>query len=372
VAALTPGTGHARDKSLVIAVDGLRPDALEAAGTTHIAGLIRGTFAPGYHGAYSRRAQAESITVSGPGHSSILTGVHLAKHGVADNTIRTSATSTAFAGSRFGKYPDYFAVLRNAKPDLKTVRLLTWNGTAEGIPSGAGKTLLFQEDDAAMAAAAAAILYGTHPDFWADPDAMFVFFSDTDIAGHAHGFSPKQPEYLEAIRKVDAQIGQILTALRRRPAFARENWQIVLTSDHGGAADGTHGGGTPEKRTVPFLVAGKNVSQGFLQGRPQIVDVAPTVLAHLGVAVPTYFDGREQGREVVPDDRAAEGPQQHAAIAALLGSGIAVVLFGSWVRRTTGRTRARGGGNRPSALAAAASRLGLLRAARSSRPLSNS
>jgi arylsulfatase A-like enzyme len=100
---------------------------------------------------------------------------------------------------------------------------------------------------------------------------------------------------LDAIRKVDEQIGSILSALKSRPDFAREDWQIVLTSDHGGAPDGRHDGGTPEKRTVPFLVTSRIATQGLMGGRPEIVDVAPTVLAHMGSTAPAVYDGRAQG-----------------------------------------------------------------------------
>jgi hypothetical protein len=65
-------------KVLIIGIDGCRPDALKAAKAPHLHALMR-------EGAFSEAAQAGDITVSGPGWSSMLTGVWRTKHGVRDN-----------------------------------------------------------------------------------------------------------------------------------------------------------------------------------------------------------------------------------------------------------------------------------------------
>src|SRR4051812_20813467 len=71
--------GAARAKKvLIIGIDGCRPDALRAAKAPNLEALIR-------DGAYSGKAQTGDATISGPGWSSMLTGVWRAKHGVRDN-----------------------------------------------------------------------------------------------------------------------------------------------------------------------------------------------------------------------------------------------------------------------------------------------
>ena len=69
---------------LMIGIDGVRPDALAAARTPNLDRLIR-------TGAFTDTTQilgtrySKNDTISGPGWSSILTGVWADKHGVHDN-----------------------------------------------------------------------------------------------------------------------------------------------------------------------------------------------------------------------------------------------------------------------------------------------
>ena len=79
---------HANKKVLIIGIDGCRPDCLEAAQTPNMDALIK-------NGAYTNTAFAggvqgkssEQKTSSGPGWTSILTGVWIDVHGVKDNSF---------------------------------------------------------------------------------------------------------------------------------------------------------------------------------------------------------------------------------------------------------------------------------------------
>src|SRR5262245_45431169 len=82
-------------KVLVIGVDGLRPDAMEAAYCPNFDQLIA-------EGAYSRRAQCEDLTFSGPNWSTILHGVHRDRHHVTTND---------YSGNTLSQWPDFFARL---------------------------------------------------------------------------------------------------------------------------------------------------------------------------------------------------------------------------------------------------------------------
>ncbi len=78
-------------KVLLIGIDGCRADAILLANTPNIKGLLP-------HATYSFDALTHYPTWSGPGWSSMLTGVWEDKHGVLDNT---------FAGSHYDLYPDF-------------------------------------------------------------------------------------------------------------------------------------------------------------------------------------------------------------------------------------------------------------------------
>lgn len=131
---------------------------------------------------------------------------------------------------------------------------------------------------AEVTATACKILAGSNPDL------LFLHFDDVDHAGHSGGYGPQFKAYLGAIHEVDSQIGQILETLRRRPAFANEDWLIALTTDHGGSERG-HGKNTPAHRTIFVILHGSSVKPGTIAPPPNIVDLAPTLLEHLGLAV---------------------------------------------------------------------------------------
>jgi hypothetical protein len=300
----------AQNKSLVFILDGCRADGLEAAVTPNIDSLIDGTWSEGYRGAYAFFAQTikDAQTSSGPNHTAIFTGVTAAKHRVTSNDRQAMSAVT---------YPDYFKLLEDSDPALNTVKLYTWGPTGD-IPTGADFERWAGSADGSellMTHNAVDILGGTFTEgFTADPDAMLAFFyhpddlADGQGGGHQIGFSPSLPSYRAAIETVDAQIGDILSAVRSRPDFANENWQVVLTSDHGGFGT-SHGTLEAHSFTIPFVVSSRTVQQGLLAGTVGNIDVTPTVLTHMGIDATQTFqqlnglggymlDGRHQGDTV--------------------------------------------------------------------------
>lgn len=289
-------------KSLVIALDGLRADGIENAITPNLDRLIQGEFGDGaYQGAYAYYGQTikDGVTYSGPNHASIMTGVTVAKHGVTSN-------SNISAGN-FAQYPHYLRRLEDATNDaLNTAYLFTW-ADDRFISSGAD----FERDgtDFSNTRLGESILSG-EPSPYSEAtattgiDALFIFYDDIDRVGHESGFSPGNSAYLTEIRQTDLFIGRLLSAVESRPSFADEDWQIVVTSDHGGRG-WSHGFPTADNYTIPYIVTSKSAQQGLLTGTPRNVDVAPTVLDHMGFAVPGDLDGRIQGHSVQPDHGAS-------------------------------------------------------------------
>jgi len=90
----------------------------------------------------------------------------------------------------------------------------------------------------------------------------------------------------------------LLEALAERAiAQPEENWLVVLTTDHGGTPGGSHGLLSRREVRVPFIVWGAHTQPGPLEGDIGIVDVAPTVFAHLGIHMPAAWalDGAPRG-----------------------------------------------------------------------------
>ena len=248
-------------KALIIGIDGCRPDALLAAKAPHLRGLIK-------NGAFSDKAQTGDMTASGSGWGSLLTGVWREKHGVRGND---------FKRANFAEFPDFLLRTKKARPDSWVASIVHWEPIQKQIVLRADVTTAYKTD-AEVSASACRLLSEKNPDI------LFVHLDDVDGAGHKFGFDPKLPRYLDAIEKADEYVGALLKAMENRASYQKEDWLIVVSTDHGGKGKG-HGNNTPEERTIFLIVSGKSATRGAIEPAPDIVDVAPTVLQHLGIPI---------------------------------------------------------------------------------------
>ena len=283
--------GASAPKALVVMLDGMRADTVDNGFAPNIRRLADGQWQPGYRGAWSLCASTlrDGTTESAPNHVAIATGTTVKKTGIDSNYDLISKGITT------GKAPTWLARLAKARPGLKPLHIFSWYGDLRISPDN-GVQFIFDRDKAntktlvkAMADADA-------------PDAILWYIDVPDEAGHGHGYYPYSKEYEAAVRESDAFIGEVLAAIAARPTFANEDWLIVITADHGGW-ERTHGQRSTQCYTIPFVVAGRNVTQGRIPGVPHNYDAAPTALAHFGVDVSKIdFDGqvRGNGRAVSP------------------------------------------------------------------------
>lgn len=256
-------------KALFVGVDGLRGDGLGGSDTPNFDTLVA-------HGAFTATAstQLEAQTVSGPGWTSMLTGVDADKHGIVENggwedIDRAWPTVIARAGelglgtaTAVHWLPIHFSIIEADAAD-ETVA-----GLDDEITEGMAE---FLRDEA-------------------DIDLFFIALDDVDGAGHSSGFSIDNPEYVAAIETVDAQVGQLLDAINAREDRDQERWIVVMTSDHGGAGTG-HGALDEDNRTIPLLVSGDGIDPQELPAEGvSHMDAHPTLLRHLGFQAEAAWD----------------------------------------------------------------------------------
>ena len=251
-------------KLLFIGIDGCRPDALTQAQTPNIDGLING-------GIYINDALCSingQPTVSGPGWSTMITGVWFDKHGVSDNS---------FSGSNFDEYPPFNVLMEESSQEYHTASFIMWTPIHTQI---FGSTMDYNElhstYDGSVAQGAA--------DYMSTPnlDVLFLDFDDVDIAGHSYGYSPEANQYINAIENVDEYIGWVIDAMENRPTFQNEDWLVMITSDHGGI-DYSHGGQTIEERQIPIILSGSLVSVETLPEQSYLTNMVPTLLHYFGI-----------------------------------------------------------------------------------------
>ncbi|MFZ4896332.1 alkaline phosphatase family protein [Plantibacter sp. Mn2098] len=263
VAATDDRSGARTPKSLVIGTDGLVFSRLQDADTPNIDRLI----ASGMLATSNLPAEPLAPTVSGPGWSTIATGTWSDKHRVVDNT---------FAGSDFAAYPDYLTRLETAAPDTSTLVVASWDPVAVSV-FGPAVDERIGSDDAGTVATVTDRLANT------DPDAVMVHLDEPDIAGHDYGAA--SDEYLAAIEGVDAAVGELLAAVEGRGTYADDDWLIVVTTDHGHTPSGGHGGNTEGERGVFLAATGSGIEPGSTRYDTKLVDIAPSLLTHHGVAI---------------------------------------------------------------------------------------
>ena len=263
-------------RALFVGVDGLRPDALDAARTPTLDRLRS-------EGAWSLRAQTQltGATSSAPGWTSIFTGVEVSVHGVPAN----------------GEYDGYdrslptFAGVAKATLGLPTLGVSHWPDVLSHIHAPSDfDTSQLASDDGVRDTVTEGIAAGT-------AHLVVAHLDDVDGAGHSTGFSTENPDYLAAIEAQDARIGAMLAAIEARPAS--EDWLVVVTTDHGGLGT-DHGDMNADCQTIPLVVWGGGVVPGELSAgsRPSHLDAFPTILTHLG-ATPDQL-GPASGTSRVP------------------------------------------------------------------------
>lgn len=276
----------ARKKVLLIGLDGVRVDIMAAVQTPVIDSLAAAGF-------FSDEANTRVRTVSGPGWSSMTIGARTDKHLVDGNN---------FEGNDYATYPDFLTRIERERPELNTFAVLDWpplGTTDSGGPlfSDAidvrinfdGEADGYRYADSLSVEAAVEHLRDT------DIDAAFVYLGEIDVA--AHETNSRSPQYKAAIEWADTRLNLLLQAVRERPTYEEEDWLILLSTDHGRNDAGGHGGNSPSETTIFFLASGPSVEPGTTYCPPDIVDVAVTALAHMGLGPdPAWnLDGQARG-----------------------------------------------------------------------------
>lgn len=278
-----------RPKVLVVGMDGLRYDRLtRSPSTAPVLHALMATGAVGtsllpYGRADDEPSTGTAYTDSGPGWSSIVTGVWPERHGVTGND---------FKGADYARYPDFLTRAARARPGLRTAAAVSWPALVRRGTLGRaigrrvrhnGESRGYETADRRVARTALRWLTTS------DPDVLFVYFGATDEAGHDTG--PLSPAYDRALLAQDAHLGRLLEAIDARasdPRRAEERWTVLVTTDHGHLDSGGHGGDSRAEREVFVVLAepgGPARPGGTRLDTPRLIDIAPTVLDRLGIPV---------------------------------------------------------------------------------------
>ena len=217
---------HAGPIVILIAFDGWRWDYMAR---THV---------PNLQGLAARGVRAEALipvfpTKTFPNLYTIVTGLYPENHGIVSNVIAdpefprrfTLSAPTARDSRWWGGQPVWVTAIRQ---QLRAAAMF-WPG-AEVAIGGVRPTYWKPFDDGVSnAARVGQVLQWLALPSIKRPSFITLYFSDVDDAGHRYG--PDSPNVLEAARRLDGTLGQLLSGIGKLGLLDRT--ALVIVSDHG-------------------------------------------------------------------------------------------------------------------------------------------
>ena len=241
---------------VLISLDGATPAGIAQADTPHIDELIA-------CGAQSKHARTVAPYNTLPCHTSMLTGMELAGHGITQGHFTEPLPVPAV--------PTVFDHVDRAGLDALMIvgkyKLLTFR-SGHYAPLEQVGTVLNRETKYHV------------------PDFVFLHSAEPDTTGHGDGWM--SPAYLRAIERADRMVGEVVGWIRAKRMWSRT--LIIVSADHGGH-DKTHNGEHPDDIIIPWITSGGALPSRVLPDGARIHDIAPTILHALGLPIPEHLDG---------------------------------------------------------------------------------
>mgnify|MGYP002625660326 CR=1 FL=1 len=251
--------------TVLVMVDGFRPDALAEADCPHIQSLrARGS------STLSATSVMPSITI--PCHLSIFHSVPPSRHGITTNQWQPMARplpgliEQAHAANLKSAFFHNWEPLRN----LNSPGSLSFSYFRDNVYTD------LEWGDHIIATEASRYIESDDPDF------VFVYLGTVDTVGHMAGWM--SDAYLQQLERADKALGVLLHKLS-------DEYTILLQSDHGGH-ERSHGTDLPEDMTIPWMIAGPGIRAGYeIKGAVSLLDTAPTLARIMGIEPHREWEG---------------------------------------------------------------------------------
>lgn len=274
-------------KAIFVIVDGIPADVMEKLNTPSIDKISKeGGFKQVIVGG-EKNGYSQTPTISAVGYNTVLTGTWVNKHNVWDNDIAEPNYH----------YKTIFKLLKEQDSTKKIAIFSSWldNRTklvnmpfdhhVDGLEHD---TVRYPHDketkymlaiDQAVTDSAAAYIKSN------GPDLSWVYLEYTDDMGHRHGDGP---QFYNAIEMMDKKMGQLWEAIQYRQKQFKEDWLIIITTDHGRDPETgrNHGGQSDRERAGWIATNAKNLNTYFKNGNPSIADIMPTIASFMNIKIP--------------------------------------------------------------------------------------
>ena len=257
---------------IIVVLDGLRPDAIDAFDLSNIRAMA-------LSGASTMSARTVSPSCTWPAMTSLLSGLPPETHGILRDSLHVPRPKTQLEPlpALLSQAGLHSAVFLRALPRL-------YRGTARLIARGLG----FAEARFAGATAEEVTMAASKNLRTQERGLIVMHWADADQAGESHGWMTQ--EYGDACRRLDSAVGQLINVTS---CSSDPHTLVIALADHGG------GGVTLNDHceehhlnwTIPLILAGGSVRNMTLE-EAHLLDVPATAAWVLGVTRPASYAGR--------------------------------------------------------------------------------
>lgn len=222
-------------KVLLISIDGLGGQELKKYKPKNIAGLLD-------HAKYTFDGFTSDDTGDAATWAAMMSSKSSAANGIHGNDFEIESGDDDDidhdgTGASVGIIPVFQRMAETGRI-LRSLTVTSWEALDKNIFGLADKRIVHGDDAAVKDAAVEAIKTG------ADQLAFSVVnFRDLINIGTSSGFTIESPAFKAGVDRIDGYVSDLIKAVKERNNFAKEDWLIIITSNHGGK-DKSYGGST--------------------------------------------------------------------------------------------------------------------------------